>query len=154
VNAVPDLRKTIEDLAEDFARGVADEVATAIHGRAREFAEGVLEAIRGSSLTDITSSALAHTPVRVERRVVRDSRGRRSSTDIAELMDEIEALCRKHDGIRAESLQATLKISNKEFFMPMKKLLAARRVTKTGQKRSTLYFVVGRPTRALAIAGT
>lgn len=141
---MPDLRKTIRNLTEDFADAVASSVETAIRERASEFAEGLLEALRSASLSDIVGGGAPELPPARRAPVRRQPRHkgvRRSDTEINELAKEIVDLCKKHpDGVKAEEMRAVLKVENRDLQRPIFLLLKRGSVKKTGQKRATLYF--------------
>jgi hypothetical protein len=141
---MPDLRKTIRKLTEDFADSVASSVEEAIRERASEFAEGLLEALRSASLSDIVGGGTPELPPARRapaRREPRRKGVRRSDTEINDLAEEIVDLCKKHpDGVKAEEMRAVLKVENRDLQRPIFLLLKRGTVKKTGQKRATLYF--------------
>jgi hypothetical protein len=51
-----------------------------------------------------------------------------------------KALAGAAKGLRSEELQNALKLSKKEIVGPLNQALAAKKVTKKGQKRATTYF--------------
>jgi hypothetical protein len=66
---------------------------------------------------------------------------RRSPADIEKVIGLITGALGKHkEGLRSEQLQKTLGISKKEITGPLTQALAAKEITKKGQKRSTTYF--------------
>ncbi|HYX19744.1 MAG TPA: hypothetical protein VFA98_02735, partial [Thermoanaerobaculia bacterium] len=123
MDEMPDLRKTIRHLTEAFADAVAASVETAIRERAAEFTEGLLDALRSASLYDIVGNAPPALPSARRpspRRREPHKGGRRSEAEIAELAQEIVDLCKKHpDGMRAEEMQAVLKIENRQLQRPI-----------------------------------
>jgi hypothetical protein len=139
---MPDLRKTIRNLTEEFADSVAASVEATIRERAAEFAEGLLEALRSASLSDIVGGGPPELPpARRVRRQPHRKGVRRSDTEIDELAQEIVDLCKKHpNGVKAEEMRAVLKVENRELQRPIFLLLKKGSVKKTGQKRATLYF--------------
>jgi hypothetical protein len=139
---------------------------------ATQFATSVLSAIRGASLEELlaetspgarltlalpTSRGLGGSLPR--SRGVRAVAGRmpsslgarasgrlarRSPDQIAGVVDRIVGLLRQNPrGLRAEQIRARLGLLAKEMPRPLKDALAAGRLGKSGQKRSTLYFVKG-----------
>jgi hypothetical protein len=131
------LRNTIESLAHDFAAGV-------------------LQAIRGASLEELLAESQARSDS-ARGRVAKPSRAaaapaakapasngrlvRRSSKDIEHVIGLIVgALGRAPAGMRSEELQKVLKISKKEIVRPLTEAVAAKRISKKGQKRATTYF--------------
>ena len=128
------LKSTIEDLAADFAMSI-------------------IGALRSASLDELTNlgAARARGPrvaiasgvdgvVRSRGRAGR--LGRRSSADIGRMLDGIAELLGKHpEGLRAEQIREALACQAKELPRPLADGLREGRITKTGQKRATTYFV-------------
>jgi hypothetical protein len=69
--------------------------------------------------------------------------GKRSSEDVAAMADKIAAFVRSNPGSRLEAIASGLLTSNKELKLPVIKLLGSKTLTKTGQKRGTMYFAGG-----------
>ena len=55
----------------------------------------------------------------------------------------VDALQKSASGLRAEQLRATLGVEAKELPRPLAEAVSTGRITKTGQKRATTYFVGG-----------
>jgi hypothetical protein len=128
---------------------------------ATTFADAVIQSLRGMSLDELVqqtrSGGLADkrtvtvTAVPVQARASatapakRKKSGRlerRSADDIAGVIDTIVALLHKHkNGLRAEEIRQSLGLEAKELPRPLGEALAAKRITKSGQKRATTYFV-------------
>jgi hypothetical protein len=129
---MPDLRSSIQSLAETFAAGV-------------------IRAIRASSLEDILaeSPAAKRGPGRPvsnggPAQPARSSSGRlprRTEKDIAAVADTIVALVKQHkEGLRAEQIRAKLSIAKKEWARPLGLALDSKKLAKKGEKRATTYF--------------
>jgi len=130
---MPDLRATIESLAEQFAAGV-------------------LEAIRGASLDDIVAATAREGGREGRRR--RESgpgrpaspppskrRPRPSAQHVAALAEGIVALVKQHPkGLRAEQIRAELGIAKNQWMRPLALALESKKLTKKGEKWSTTYF--------------
>lgn len=133
-----------------------------IESLAQTFTAGIIEAIRGASLQELlgetpgkrgpgrprTASVVAGgggqpDPLRAPK-AKRGKGGRlmrRSASDIQHVMGLIVAKLGEHKtGLRSEQLQKALKIDKKEITRPIELALAAKKITKKGQKRSTTYF--------------
>ena len=66
---------------------------------------------------------------------------RRSPEDIAETLDRIVALVKRHkEGLRAEQIRSELKMQAKEMPRVLKEGLAKKMLSSKGQKRATTYF--------------
>jgi hypothetical protein len=129
---------------------------------ADSFAAGVLAAIRSASLEDILEggSAPSAPPRRGPGRPPKSNgvaaaapslkpakRGkggrlaRRSASDIEHVIGLIVGKLGEHKtGLRSEQLQKALKLSKKEIVGPLNQGLAAKKITKKGERRSTTYF--------------
>ncbi len=66
------------------------------------------------------------------------SRGRRTPQDLAAEADRLIVAIKAKPGSTVEQLKLATKISSPE--IPVKNLLASKRITKTGEKRATRYF--------------
>jgi hypothetical protein len=126
---------------------------------ADSFAAGVLAAIRSSSLEEILSGGgsaparrgpgrprkadaveTAETP-KPAKRGKGGRLARRSPADIERVVALIVGKLGEHKaGLRSEQLQKVLKLDKKEITGPLNQALAAKKITKKGQKRSTTYF--------------
>jgi hypothetical protein len=122
---------------------------------ARTFANAVLEALRDAPLQELfassggqeasngRSSVARSTPVATQKAQTRSSGRlrRRSPEDIANALDQIVALVRKHkDGRRAEQIRAALGMQAKEMPRVLKEGLSTKKLRSKGQKRATVYF--------------
>jgi hypothetical protein len=125
-----------------------------LDGLASSFAASVLDAIRGASLEElITGSSIAggrsaaRETVRSAPAGGRRRRGRlprRSAGDIAHVIDKIVSLLKQHaGGLRAEQIRERLSFQAKELPRPLKEALDTGRLSKSGQKRATTYFLKG-----------
>jgi hypothetical protein len=130
-------------------------MATALHSQlaalADNFANAVLDAIRGASLEELLgdgkSRPSAPTRSKVGPRPVRASSPgrlkRRSPDDIAESLEQVYGLLKRHrDGLRAEQIRDALTMQSKEMPRILAEGLAKRKLRKKGQKRATTYFAV------------
>jgi hypothetical protein len=127
-----------------------------IHALADTFASEVLAAIRGASLQEILeggggSARSAGRPAKAtgsdggaHPAAAKGRRGRlarRSSADIAPVIERIVAKLKEHKGgLRSEQLQKVLHLTKREIVRPIAEALAGKKITKKGEKRSTTYF--------------
>jgi hypothetical protein len=130
---------------------------------ADSFAAEVLAAIRSSSLEEILSGgsgggaaparrgpgrprkvdagAAAMDAPKPAKRGKGGRLARRSPADIERVVGLIVGKLGEHKaGLRSEQLQKVLKLDKKEITGPLNQALAAKKITKKGQKRSTTYF--------------
>ncbi len=136
-----------------------------LHQLAATFADSVLAAIRSSSLDELLAESgsdgaprrgaathgfrkqartSAAAPAVAKRMPAPKSSGRlprRSPQEIAELVDRVVALVKRHkDGLRAEQIRVELGLQAKEMPRVLKEGVAAKKLTSKGQKRATTYF--------------
>lgn len=121
---------------------------------ARNFANAVLEALRGAPLQELFASggrtevgngrsAPMPTPAATPKGRTRSSGRlrRRSPGDIAKALDQVVGLVKKHkDGRRAEQIRAALGMQAKEMPRVLKEGLSTKKLRCKGQKRATVYF--------------
>ena len=121
---------------------------------ASRFAEQILDALRDMSLEEILSEtgrrrdgggARPAPAARSAAPAPRKARGgrlaRRSAQDIAKVVEQIVGLLKKNkSGLRAEQIRAALNLDARELPRPIDEALAAKKITKKGQKRATTYF--------------
>lgn len=131
----------------------------AIEELANQFAMSVIGALREASLEEITSVAGASRarsgrasdlPPTLGRRSRGGARlSRRTPQDIGKMVDDIVGLLAKNPaGLRAEQIRDALACEAKELPRPLADGIQEGRITKSGQKRATTYFVAPvRPTK-------
>jgi hypothetical protein len=81
--------------------------------------------------------AAANAPAR------RGKRGRRSSGDLETTTARFLGYIKAHDGKRLEEISRALEIPSAELKLPAQKLLQAKAVKTSGQKRGTRYHAAG-----------
>ncbi len=125
------LKKTIEDLAADFALSVIDALRAASIDELTGVGRGGVRAGRSAGRPAVSEGG---------RRVGR--LGRRSANDIGRMVESIVSLLQSRPGgLRAEQIREALGVQAKELPRPLADGLAAGRIKKSGQKRATTYFV-------------
>ena len=65
---------------------------------------------------------------------------KRPPAELAKLTEKLGEYIKSHPGLRIESIGKALSTPTKELALPIKKLLAAKRVKSEGQKRATVYL--------------
>ena len=141
-----------------------------INALAEEFSAGIVAAIRSASFEEILAGGVASTAKRGPGRPAKKTNGaqvakggggqpaplsppkrarrgkggrlaRRFPSEIEHVIGLVVAKLGEHkDGLRSEQLQKLLKLDKSEITGPLNQALAARKITKKGQKRSTTYF--------------
>jgi uncharacterized Zn finger protein len=117
---------------------------------ARTLAASDLGSVFGIDIDVQGGGAVRSPPVRQPRRARQAARataqqgeplGRRSSADVAGLVDRIVAVLKGcKTGLRAEEIRAALEIRAQDLPRPIAAALLSKRVRKRGQKRATTYF--------------
>jgi len=145
------LRSTIEDLSSQFAvriiealRGASIDELLAVAGG--DLTSGRRPAARPRATGNEgggSSGGNARESAGAGRRRGRGGRlGRRSPDDIARMVEDITSLLAKsNEGLRAEQIREALGVEAKELPRPLAEALSSGRITKSGQKRATTYFV-------------
>jgi len=64
---------------------------------------------------------------------------KRSPDDIQKLMDKFAGFVKKNPGLRIEQINDKLGTSTKELVIPVRRLIAAKKVRTKGEKRATTY---------------
>lgn len=65
---------------------------------------------------------------------------KRSAEHLAQLTERLFEQIRAFPGERIEGIGAALQLTTKDLALPVKKLLAAKRIRTVGQKRATKYY--------------
>jgi hypothetical protein len=118
---------------------------------AARFAADLVEAMRTMSLDELIAEVGGKRALGAGRGgaapVLRGRRGkggrlaRRSAADLAKAVEAIVGLLDKHpQGMRAEQIRSSLGLDAKELPKPLADALAAKRISKKGEKRATTYF--------------
>jgi hypothetical protein len=129
-----------------------------IQAAAAVFTSSVLEAIRGASLEELLAESGGGAGKRGPGRPPRGLAGltggggrrgraartgrlkRRSPEDIAQALDRVVSLVKKHKaGLRAEQIREQLRMQSKEMPRILKEGLSKRKLKAKGQKRATTY---------------
>lgn len=79
---------------------------------------------------------------------------KRSSESLALLEEKLVSFVAKHPGLRVEQINKELGTSTKDLALPIKKLIAGRRIRAEGARRATKYFTAGKKTLATAAKKT
>jgi hypothetical protein len=119
----------------------------AISDLANRFAVDLVETLRTMSLDELVAEvggprrAGAAAVLGTGRRGKNGRLARRSAADLEKVTNGIVSLLHAHpNGLRAEEIRAALRLDAKELPKPLADALAAKRISKKGQKRATTYF--------------
>ncbi len=132
------MRSTIESEIRARVEAFADELVSLIQTSALEAVQGALgengsasrRRGRGASAPDKQSFATSRG-------------GKRDPEVIAALTDELAAFIAANPGKRIEEISSALQTPTRDLVLPVRRLIAAKRVTTRGQKRATTYFPGG-----------
>lgn len=126
-------------------------VESDIRSRVEAFVEELTAMIRASAL-DLVNEALGEGGSRPGRRTAgrraaapapsgRRAKGaKRDPKLLAALTDKLGDYIKKNPGNRIEQIGKALGTPTKDLALPVKKLLAAKKIATKGQKRATTYF--------------
>ena len=64
---------------------------------------------------------------------------KRDPQELADLVERLATYIQANPGQRIERISQVLAMARKELTLPIRKLLAAKRITSKGQKRATTY---------------
>lgn len=125
-------------------------IESEIHSRLEAFTAEIVALVRASAvdvvseaLGGIASSIRGSSPRGGRRRASTSARPKGAKRDpkvLEALTEKLGAFIKKNPGQRIEQIGKALGTSTKELALPVKKLLAAKRIATKGQKRSTKYF--------------
>jgi hypothetical protein len=118
---------------------------------ASAFASQLLAAIRGAPLEELVADSTSQRPGRPIGRSPAASSPRkagrlprRSESEIADVIERVVSLLRQNPkGLRAEQIRKKLSLQAKELPRPLKDALDSGRLSKSGQKRATVYVAKG-----------
>lgn len=113
----------------------------------QEVLEDLTRKLSGPGATRVAQSMTAPiTPTLMQRAVRRIGSGKkargekRSPVQIAKTVEAIAAHIAKTPGVSSEMIQGQLNLGRNEVALPIAKLLASKRIRKTGEKRATRYY--------------
>lgn len=130
------LRKTIENLATQFADGVL----AALRNASLEDVYGVSGGIRSGAPRGRPARSTPAAGASPGRRRASGGRVRRTAGDIERMVGEIVSLLEKNPGgMRAEQIREALGVDSKVLPRPLAEGVGAGRIQKAGQKRATTY---------------
>jgi len=131
-----------------------------IQNQAVQFAEAIVQALRGASLDELvgfTGGAAPQARTAPSPRAAAKPRiavaaapkaratggrlGRRSAEDISNTLEQIvSVLSQSSEGLRSEQIQSALGLDKREMPRPLAEGLKSGVISKMGQKRSTTYY--------------
>jgi DNA-binding NtrC family response regulator len=125
-----------------------------IEARVRGFIAELSSLVRQAALAAVESALTKHASARGASkaakaldRAVPGRRGakrkpgeKRTKKELARLTDRLAAYVQSNKGQGIEAIARGLGVETRELTLPVKKLLASKRITSQGQKRATRYF--------------
>lgn len=128
-------------------------IETEIRSRVESFASEIIALLRASAM-EVVQDALGGGATREGRRGGRGgAASRRASAPpkgakrdprvLEALTEKLGAFIKKNPGQRIEQIGKALGTPTKELALPVKKLLAAKRISTKGRRRATKYFPAG-----------
>jgi hypothetical protein len=131
---MPTLRTQLDALAANFANAIVDAI------RGASLHELVVSEGRGAPAARATAAAPTARALPAAKSTRTGRLKRRSSEDIGQVLDQVVALVKKNkEGLRAEQIRSELSLQAKELPRVLKEGLGSKRLRKSGQKRATVY---------------
>lgn len=122
-------------------RNVIDGFVAELNGLVRQAA---LEAVAGALGTASASSALPRRgrpgPAKTAAPLARRPGAKRTPEELSQLTEELYGFIAANPGQGIEAIGKGMQIETKELALPVKKLIAERRISTEGQKRATKYY--------------
>jgi len=127
------LDSEIQSRIQDFASELEELIRTST-------LQAISEALRGATARPAAQSGRNAAP-RAGRAAGAPGKGqKRDPGELATLTERLCAFIAKNPGKRIEEIAKSLGTSTTELVLPTKKLMAAKRVSKKGQRRATTYY--------------
>ena len=123
----------IQALIEDFTNQLSNLVR-------RSALEQVLGALEGGSSTRKPGRRASTSTVKVVRMGRAPKGGRRSSEDVTAMGETLLGYVKKNPGQRGEQIAKALRTDVGTMRLPMKTLIAAKKIKTKGQRRGMTYF--------------
>jgi hypothetical protein len=130
-----------------------NDVEAEIRARLEQFASQLTTLIQESAMSRVADAFSGGAPARRGRRAqsatpapraTRGKKGQKRDPELLEaLTEKLGAFITKNPGLRIEQIGKSLGVATKDLALPVKKLVAAKRVSTKGQKRATTYFSGG-----------
>ncbi len=125
-----------------------------IEARVRGFIAELSSLVRQAALAAVESALTKHAAARVNGKAAKilDSAGlgrrtakrkpgeKRTKKELARLTDRLAGYVQSNKGQGIEAIARGLGVETRELTLPVKKLLASKRISSQGQKRATRYF--------------
>jgi len=90
-----------------------------------------------------TKKATAKKAAKPAKKAGKPGTGKRDPAELAKFVETVGEYIKAHPGEGAETLKVALKCESKDLQLPIRKLLAEKRVIVKGQKRASRYFPKG-----------
>ncbi len=136
------LKSTLQSLAATFATGVFAAIRSA--SLEEVLAEEGVKPGPGRPRESAATATRSAAPARAAKPAKTGKGGRlarRSASDIEHVIGLIVAkLGENKGGLRSEQLQKLLQLDKKEVARPLEQALAAKKISKKGERRATTYF--------------
>jgi hypothetical protein len=131
-----------------------NDVEAEIRARLEQFATRLTALIQQSAMSSVEDAFGGGAPARRGRggrggavaavRAPRAKKGQKRDPGLLEaLTEKLGSFIGKNPGLRIEQIGQTLGVATKDLALPVKKLIAAKRVSTKGQKRATTYYAGG-----------
>ena len=132
---------------KDIERQIAQRVETFVAELSDLLRKAALQNAADILAKQAEAPGPSHRRRRARRAARRDLRERRSPAQIDQLATRVEAEVASQPGRRVDQIAKDLGVTTRDLKLPVKKLLAEKRITRTGQRRATCYFPAGKRKR-------
>ena len=110
-----------------------------------DFVADLLEHFRRSAIAALTDNVggNGHSNGKSKLNGLRASKGhgiKRAPEDLERISEAFVAFVAKHPGLRIEQINKEIGTSTKDLALPVRKLVAEKRIKAKGKKRSTTYY--------------
>jgi hypothetical protein len=78
----------------------------------------------------------------------RGKRGKRTPEDVAKMGEAVVAYVAKNPGVSVEQIKKALGVETKDLQLPIVRMVAAKKLKTTGERRGTKYFPAAAATKA------
>jgi len=133
----PDIRSLVEQFTNDISQVMRRAALEEVHAKLSLAIGDVAPSRRGPGRPRATVS---NGVVRTRRTGKRGRPGKFTPEQLDAMGGKILALLKKNPGARSELLSAAMKMDAATLRIPLKALVAAKKIKVKGQKRGTQYF--------------
>jgi len=125
-----------KDLVDDVLESLRPTVTDLVDKIRRDF----MSKLMGVGVTPPGKRRPGRPPTNPAEKRTRRKGGKRDPKELAKLVEHLYGAIKKKPGSRIEEIGKAMGVPTKELALPVIKLLAGKRIKKTGTRRATKYF--------------